>query len=357
LFALLLAAAAAAQVRVLPPSVLMPLGVPALLVGTPGAPAPALSAAFAVQAQALAPLSAPQAVAYLTAAAASPQPAVAAAARLAVALAPPVAAAAGLEPVAKAARADPALAAWFDGGAAPSLGLDGLTATRRGWSQDGAPLDRLGQGDFGFVDAHRAVPGAVVKTVAHSVEVHLMMGPSAADTAAQEQTTARALAAADAGPRHFGRARLAGREVSVRERVYGDTFDALTRAKKFGAEEQALIEDLLARLADAGLKPDDMRPANIMIGHTLMDPRRRAYLVDGGRLQAVPAGLDAAGRRQDLLDFYIVLKGRMDPNMGWVETARSLREMMADARERSSRDTRWKRIRGFWKDLGRAFVP
>ena len=359
-----LASGAAAQVR-LSPAASAPLGVPALLLGGPAAPAPALTAALAAQAQALAALPAPAAADYLAAEAASPAPAVRAAALLNAARLEPRAepgvsreSAGGLSELAAAARKEPALAAWFDGAAAPAgLGLEGLTLKRGSWRAGGEKLERLGQGEFGFVDVHPSIPGAVLKTVAHSESILLMSNPNPSATAAQERKTAVALAEADAGPRHFGRARVLGAEVSVRERVYGETLASLSRKKRLGAEESALVHDLLRRLAAAGLKPDDMRPDNVMIGTTLLDPRRRAYLVDGGLLAAATPDLDEEGRYRDLLETPIMLRGRFDPNMGFVEFSKPMSLILAEGLERSSRTTPALRFKGFVKDFLRALVP
>jgi hypothetical protein len=364
---LALAAAAAAQVRVLPPSALAPLGVPALLMGTPAAPPPALAAALSLQTLAIAPLPAPEAAAYLIARAAAAAPAERAAAMiLAARLTAPRPASAparapaadmGLRELAASARTDPALAAWFDGGKTAPLELDGLELKRGSWRRGAAPLERLGQGEFGFVDVHPTIPGAVVKTVEHSAEIQLFSNASHEDSAVKEEETSRALADADAGPRHFGRAVRAGRRVSVRERVFGETLEQLGRGKRLGPAERELVLDLLRRMGEANTKSDDMRPSNVMIGRTLLDPRRRAYVVDGGNLSALPAGLDAEGRVRALLDEPIVLRARFDPNMGWIEKVRTMRQILDEGVERASRTTRWLRFKGFWKDFGRAMAP
>lgn len=365
------AAAASAQVRVLPAEALAPIGLPPLLVGTPSAPAPPLASALSLQARAVAALPAPAASAYLAEQAASAAPADRAAAKLVaaslvaaapvpgVSAVPAAAAEPGLRALAESARSDPSLSAWFDGGAAsPSLELDGLTLKGGSWRRAGTKLERLGQGEFGFVDVHPAVPGAVVKTVAHSFSVALMGGEDPLKTAAREEDTARRLAAADAGPRHFGRAEIGGGYlVSVRERVFGETLESLSYHRRLGPEERDLVLDLARRLAAAGLKPDDLRPANIMIGRTLLDPRRRAYVVDGGNLNPAPAGLDAEGRLRDLLDATIVLRGRFVKDVGWIEDTATLRTILDRGVERAGQVTRWQRFKGFLKDLPRTVMP
>jgi hypothetical protein len=353
-----LAAPGFAQIRVLPPEALAPLAVPALLLGTPAAPAPLLAASLSAQLQAVAALPPTAAAAVLAERAAAPAPAVRAAALLAAARLDGPAADGRVRELAAAARRDPALAAWFDGAAGPpSPALEGLEMKRGRWRLAGKPLDRLGQGEFGFVDAHPSLPGVVIKTVEHSASIQLLSSVSPKETAALEEKTARAIAAADAGPRHLGRARLRGRLVSARERVDGRTLEALAREKALGPDESALVLDLLRRLAAAGLKPDDMRPSNVMIGRTALDPRRRAYLVDGGNLLAFPEGLPASDRAEHLLNAPIMLRGRFDMNMGWVEISKPMRLILEEGLERSSRTTFGRRFRGFWRDFLKALVP
>jgi hypothetical protein len=214
---------------------------------------------------------------------------------------------------------------------------------------------RLGQGEFGFVDVHPTIQGAVVKTVAYSGSVEMFSDTPPERTAEQEETISRALAAADAGPRHFGRSSPHGYLVSVRERVFGDTLDDLSRGRRLGPEERELVLDLLRRLAAAGLKPADLRAPNVMIGRTLLDPRRRAYVVDGGKFLPVPPELDAEGRYRDLLNEPIVIMARFDRYAGMIQTTQTMREVLDKGVERSERVTGWQRFKGFWKDLPRLF--
>jgi hypothetical protein len=110
-------------------------------------------------------------------------------------------------------------------------------------------------------------------------------------------------------------------------------------------------------MAAGNVNSDDMRPDNIMIGRTLLDPRRRAYLVDGGNVAPFAEGLDAAGRYAARLDESIMLRGRFDQNMGFVEYHKTMRQILTEGLERSSRTTAWLRFKGFWSDFGRAMVP
>ncbi|UPT74782.1 MAG: hypothetical protein M0D55_03420 [Elusimicrobiota bacterium] len=191
----------------------------------------------------------------------------------------------------------------------------------------------------------------MIKTVAHSAGIELMAAQSPRATAAGEKESADLLAAADAGPRHFGGAVVDGALVSVRERVYGETLEALFRAKRFRAEDRALVVEMLGRMAAAGVMTDDLRPSNIMIGTTRIDARRRAYVVDGGRPVEQEGGVAGMLRRT------IVLRANFVRDVGWIEHASTLELMMEEGLERSSRDTAWKKVAGFFKDLGAAMVP
>ncbi|KAJ8133851.1 hypothetical protein OY671_012935, partial [Metschnikowia pulcherrima] len=135
-----------------------------------------------------------------------------------------------------------------------------------------------GQGEFGFVDTHPSIDGAVLKTVEHSAGVSMMSTQRPETTASAEKETADLLSSIDAGPRHFGGAVHAGRLVSVRERVYGATLEDYFRDRKCGLPERGLVMDLWRRLSAGGVMTNDRRRSNIMIGRTLLDGRRRAYI-------------------------------------------------------------------------------
>lgn len=353
--ALALAAGAwASPVSVVPEAALARIGVPALILGNPLSAPAALTSAL--QAQTLAVTALPPALVapYLIEQAASPALVERAAAKIVAARvenpAPETAA------LAESAKTDPALAGWFDG-AKPGLEVGELALKRGAWRRGEEKLDRLGQGEFGFVDVHPSIDGAVVKTVEHSASILMMSSQRPETTAAMEKESADLLSSVDAGPRHFGSAIHAGRLVSVRERVYGETLESMFLHARFGAEEQALVMDLLARMSEQGVMTNDLRPANIMLGRTMLDARRRAWVVDGGSRVSFPEGFDADARLSHLLHAQIVLRGRFDANVGFVEYTKSLAQMMEAGRERASRITRWQKFKGFWKDFAAAAVP
>jgi len=208
----------AGAVSVVPTAALARIGVPALILGSPLSPPLALTTALQAQTLAVTALPPAMVAPYLIEKAASPVLLERAAAKIVAAT---VAADPSSEPavreLAESAKTDPALAGWFDG-AKPALELDGLTLKRGAWRKEEAKLDRLGQGEFGFVDVHPSIEGAVVKTVEHSASIHMMSSQRPETTAAMEKESADLLSSADAGPRHFGSAVHAGRLVSVRAR-------------------------------------------------------------------------------------------------------------------------------------------
>lgn len=257
-----------------------------------------------------------------------------------------------------AAKADPAASALFDGAARkPALGLEDLVA--KGYKLkvrgEGGKLVKpqfLGSGEFGVVYAHPKEPGLILKAVEHGFEVALFGGEHPTQTADDEEKVSRALAAADAGPRYIGRAVVGGREVSVRERVFGDTMQHLAWDRKFTEDDRALVLDLLRRMAKARLLTDDKRAPNIMLGTTALDPRRRAYLVDGGKILPVADGVTEEQLYEQLLHQNTILLRKFDPHVGEVEISKRFSAVLDDA-VRRSQPRSWVRV---LKDIGWAIV-
>lgn len=361
------------------------LSIPALILGPVAQGSHPLWAAMDEQAAALRTLPAAQAPAYLAQAAqagplqalsaralavaavepaaaralAAAQPDAARAQRLSAAL-ETVAGVEGFAALAAEGRADPALSRVFDhAAAAPSLELEGIAAKGRSLARGKNKLEFLGQGEFGAVYGHPTIPGAIIKAVAHSFEVQVfMMNKTVTDTANEEEVTSRALAAADAGPRYFGRQVVARRELSVRERIYGDTMQTLARERRFGPEERQLVLDLLRRMAKARLYTDDKRAPNIMIGTTALDSRRRAYLIDGGNILPVDPAVSEEELYQNLLHQNTILLRKMDPHMGEIEISRPFSQILADAVHRSRPATTWQRVKDGFKAFFRyPYIP
>lgn len=249
----------------------------------------------------------------------------------------------------------------FDGGAfvtAPQASIAPARLSQLGKPKTKAGVERravkaLGQGEFGVVYPHPMIQGAIIKVVELSAEVLLFglgtVKPSV--VAAEEEETSRAYAAIGAGPRYFERTVKDGRLVSVREQVYGERLDRMIADRKYGPEEHQLMLDLLRRMADAGIKSDDLRFPNIMIGHTETDPRPRAYVVDGGKLMPFDEGLDAEARYQELLVHPVLLMARADPFVGAIRHTRPMNVLLAEGLDRQNDRTFLKKLLRVLKDL------
>ncbi|MDP3542282.1 MAG: hypothetical protein Q8T11_07435 [Elusimicrobiota bacterium] len=186
--------------------------------------------------------------------------------------------------LAESARLDPAVSFLFDGRAAREVetpaGAD-LEGEDLLWK--GQRVSSLGRGFFGVVHPHPSVEGAVVKTDLPR-KLSVLGEPADMGPRRIEKDRAVSLAAAriGAGPRVLGMGTVAGHAAIVKERVYGDTVERRLEDDAFDEEDHGLLEDLFLRIARSGLSFVDVRPGNVMIGRTLVDPVRRAYLVDGG---------------------------------------------------------------------------
>lgn len=219
---------------------------------------------------------------------------------------------------------------------ASPLGLEGLTfhSTFAGGQLHGpaGELDGLGRGNFGIVYDHPKIKGAVIKLTDHAPEI-LMEDPARTheQTADDEDAVLRRLAGAGLAPQVLGKDVIGGRPVSVREKIYGETLEDLIARKGYGPAEHALVMDLLARAAAQHLFPEDMRPPNIMIGTTLRDPVRRAYVVDSTRARDVDPGVSVERLREDLYRQEIVVSHRRDPFMGPIVNTKPLNEILDKA--------------------------
>jgi len=250
------------------------------------------------------------------------------------------------------ARSSPAHRYIFDGNPAEaSLELDGIAAGFEGLSLAKRPLETLGRGEFGAVYQHPGVPGAVIKEVNHCLEVLLRTDVTPAETADEEEATSRALARARAGPRYLGRAKIGARPVSVRERIFGETLQSLILDHRFGSQEHRMILGLLRRMAKAGLRTDDMRPPNIMIGTTRLNPKPHAYLVDGGKLLEPEPGLSPRERFRSLLNQDIKIRARWDPFVGAIVTYKPMRRILEDGLGQRTDKTRWEWFKRVLREL------
>lgn len=212
---------------------------------------------------------------------------------------PELGAAAGL---ADASRGDPTVAFLFDGRAPPRVGLDPDAALDgEDLVAGGRRVAAIGRGFFGIVHPHPSVEGAVVKTdLPRGTDPSAEPASAGAFRLSRDRRTTREAARIGVGPRLLGEATVGDRPALVKERMYGDTVARLLESGRFTAEDHALIEEMFLTVARSGIVFLDVRPENIMLGRTLVDPRRRAYLVDGGEFYA-PTRPESAGDRAERL--------------------------------------------------------
>lgn len=181
----------------------------------------------------------------------------------------------------------------------------GAVSLRRRWfgrdtlRRDGRRLQTLGQGNFGNVLTDPVEPEVVLKVIQPNMDLFLFSNLTMSEVIKEEEEISRLLSDSGAGPRYFGRRNVGGRMVFAKERVHGESLETIIRDRRFGPEDHRLVMEMLDRMAAYRLIPDDMRPANVLIGHTASDPARRAYLVDAIKEKvdgAVAAGLASRGR-------------------------------------------------------------
>lgn len=186
--------------------------------------------------------------------------------------------------LASAARVDPAISFLFDGRpAADATTPGGAALDEEDLVTGGRRTAALGRGFFGVVHPHPDIEGAVIKTDLPR-KLGALGEPPEMGRWRMDKDRATTLAAAriGAGPRVLGDGLVAGHPALVKERIYGRTVERILEDDSFTAEEHDLLQDLFLRIARSGVMFVDVRPGNVMIGRTLVDAERRAWLVDGG---------------------------------------------------------------------------
>jgi hypothetical protein len=145
----------------------------------------------------------------------------------------------------------------------------------------GRSVETLGAGAMGSVFVHPTRPHAVVKMArAGYKDAVCCMAPDDESILQYEDYDLDRLAALDAAPKTLARVQVSGQPGSVRERIYGRTVGSLRRRGAFGADERAMVHDLLRRIAEGGFVARDLNLGNIMIGRRAGDAQDRAWLVD-----------------------------------------------------------------------------
>lgn len=223
--------------------------------------------------------------------------------------------------------------------------LPEMAFKRESWRLEGKKLERLGSGTVGFVDVHPNDPSLIVKTINPSLD-QFMMGLDYKTAVEADDKAAAELARAGVGPRIIATQKIAGRHLSIRERIFGETMIRLMDDRKYGEEENRMVMEMLGRMAETGAMVTDLVPSNVMIGTTARDPERRAYFIDGGMVESFPEGLDAEAKVTYLLDYAQVVGVRQDPsNFKPIEMTKRFRSAVDEGLERSRPATRWQRVK------------
>lgn len=150
--------------------------------------------------------------------------------------------------------------------------LRGITIVGDGLVHAGAKLELLGQGHHGSVFAHPTNPDLILKLP------YAQQGDRT--TLREEKWNARKLSEAGLSPRYFRSVRVAGQHLLVKERVHGETFEALLKEGKFRAAEFRLFCSLLEGIKNSGFYMAGLGSDDFMIGTTRSSPHRRAFLID-----------------------------------------------------------------------------
>lgn len=216
-------------------------------------------------------------------------------------------------------------------------GLEGIGVIRRngepaGLSLDGRELAALGQGYWGIVYEHPRFPGAVIKLPVVSAAGRLFDPPASwPEVLRKEAATTEKLAELGAGPRLLGRAEIEGVQVMIRERVFGETVSSYIRARQFTNVELALFESLVDRLVAGAISVIDMRPDNLILGHTLFGSGVAAFVIDGMGYMTLSAFGPEKEVRRRIFNQDFVLELQYVDGSGWVDRVCQLGPYLEDA--------------------------
>jgi len=218
----------------------------------------------------------------------------------------------------------------------------------------GEKLKLLGFGSLGRVFEHPTRPEAVLKVPSHTVEADMMADITPEQSiAADAEATAR-LAVDGLGTYLLGCFRIQNQTVLLKERVYGDNLAELVSKRQFGPTEHGMVMDLVKRMSNAHLRIEDMRLENFMIGMTLFDPTRRAYIVDGNAIEEVDPSIPTDDLHEAILQQHVITRIRFHPydreEMFQATTVR-FAAMLQDGLDRANEKGWRKRASRFFRDI------
>jgi hypothetical protein len=190
-----------------------------------------------------------------------------------------------------ASRNDPDISRVFDGGGRVG-GLEVEEVGRSGYDllQRGRKLSSLTWVTAGYLYAHPTISGAAV----HLFDEGHPADARVEDIDAAGEAAAVALGRAALGARVFGTdvvfgGRITGprpmNKIYVKERIYAHSLTTMVQDEKVKAADKELIAQLLLRAVAAGFSVSGLEIADIVLGNTLADPERRAYVMDPARIK------------------------------------------------------------------------
>lgn len=240
----------------------------------------------------------------------------------------------------------------------PDLKLDGVVRRGESLYQAGRELEPVGRGQFGAVYAHPKAAQAVIKMMIFTFASWISFGAPVDDVFHWEVVVTQQLAQAGAGPRFMGTAsipaepsrlrsrlsrlllgrepRMAERPAVLKGRVFGENAEDIIAKGRFTRQDYDLVQDMLRRMADKRIRVFDLRVGNIVIGTTVEEPRRRAYLVDGGWLLPVEKSESAEGIFQSLKHYQTNPIGGIGTG-NWMTAGTTLEDALQEGLRRSSR--------------------
>ncbi|MBI4368742.1 MAG: FAD-dependent oxidoreductase, partial [Elusimicrobia bacterium] len=123
--------------------------------------------------------------------------------------------------------------------------------------------------------------------------------------------------------------------VLIKELVAGETLAEIVRQRKFGDEEKALLDELLSDMAREGIQVATPEPDNVMFGVTRANSRRRAYIINGNRLESMEPDMPFDIRLAALWDQPWVLKQGFSDFVGYYQNVVVLRDYVAGSLDSS----------------------
>lgn len=152
------------------------------------------------------------------------------------------------------------------------------------WNDAG--FEYLGEGSLVKVFGHQDTPHIAYKFLFKS-GVRLLNPKSKLDYLRQVIQVSDQLFSMGVGPNVYGYTVRDGEVIVMQERIYGQTLDDIIASRPLGNNRKALLKVMLQQIASHYVLVLDLKPENIMYGHTLANPENRFYIVDSERIVSI----------------------------------------------------------------------